>query len=181
VSVERQIHNLALIGFMGTGKSSVGRMVAAQLRFDFVDTDQLIENRTGKKITDIFEQSGEGVFREIERQVVQDLQTLRRTVIATGGGLGANPEHLRSLKEHALVVCLWASADVIWHRVRTQSHRPLLHGADPMEKIRELLAAREPIYRQADVLIGTGMRSIKEVAFQVRYQFVAARAGRTTP
>src|SRR2546425_418371 len=85
-----------------------------------------------------------------------------RFVIASGGGLGANPEHLISLKQHALVVCLWASTDVIWERVRSQSHRPLLQGGDPMEKIRELLAAREPFYRQADVLIGTGMRSIKE-------------------
>ena len=179
MSGERQIHNLALIGFMGTGKSSVGRMVAAQLHFDFVDTDHMIESRTGKKITDIFSQAGEAGFREIERHIVTELAKLRRTVIATGGGLGANPEHLTSLKEHALVVCLWASPDVIWERVRTQSHRPLLQGPDPMQKIRELIAAREPIYRQADVLIGTGMRSIKEVAFQVRYQFVSARVRRS--
>ena len=162
---------------MGTGKSSVGRMAAAQLRFDFVDTDHLIESRTGKKIADIFAQSGEAAFREIERQIVADLGKLRRTVISTGGGLGANPAHLASLKQHALVVCLWASPEVIWERVRSQSHRPMLHAApDPMARIRELLAAREPFYRQADVLIGTGMRSLKEVAFQVRYQFVSAQA-----
>ena len=166
---------------MGTGKSSVGRMVAAQLRFDFVDTDHMIETRTGKKIADIFAQSGEAAFREIEQGVVADLQKLRRTVIATGGGLGANVENVKAMKEHALVVCLWAGPDVIWQRVRTQSHRPLLQGTEPMQKIRELLATREPVYRQADVLIGTGMRSIKEVAFQVRYQFVEARAGRAAP
>ena len=166
---------------MGTGKSSVGRMVAAQLHFDFVDTDQMIESRTGKKIADIFVQAGEAGFREIERHVVGELARLRRTVIATGGGLGANPEHVADLKQHALVVCLWAAPDVIWERVRMQSHRPLLQGSDPMLKIRELLASREPVYRQADVLIGTGMRSIKEVAFQVRYQFVSARARRSPP
>jgi shikimate kinase len=175
VSQPRQIHNLALIGFMGTGKSSVGRMVAAQLRFDFVDTDQLIESRSGKRISDIFAQSGEARFREIEKQVVADLGRMRRTVMATGGGLGANPEHLASLKEHALVVCLWASPDVIWQRVRGQTHRPLLQGADPMTKINELLAVRGPVYRQADILIGTGMRSIKEVAFQVRHAFDEGR------
>src|SRR5688572_30035948 len=142
---------------MGTGKSSVGRMVAGQLRFEFVDTDQLIESRSGKRISDIFAQSGEAGFREIENQVVADLADLRRTVMATGGGLGANPEHLASLKEHALVVCLWASPDVIWQRVRGQTHRPLLQGADPMTKINELLAVRGPVYRQADILIGTGM------------------------
>ena len=164
---------------MGTGKSSVGRMVAAQLRFDFADTDQLIENRAGKRISDIFAQSGETGFREIEQQVVADLAQLRRTVIATGGGLGANPDNLTALKEHALVVCLWAAPDVIWQRVRTQTHRPLLQGPDPMNTINELLAARGPIYRQADILISTGMRSIKEVAFQVRHSFEEAR--RRTP
>lgn len=160
---------------MGTGKSSVGRMVAAQLRFDFADTDQLIENRAGKRISDIFAQSGEAGFREIEQQVVADLARFRRTVIATGGGLGANPDNLTALKEHALVVCLWAAPDVIWQRVRTQTHRPLLQGPDPMNTINELLAARGPIYRQADILISTGMRSIKEVAFQVRHAFEEAR------
>lgn len=162
---------------MGTGKSSVGRMVAAHLRFDFVDTDQLIESRTGKRISDIFAQSGETGFREIEQCVVDDLRHMRRTVIATGGGLGANPVHLASLKEHALVVCLWATPEVIWQRVRSQTHRPLLQCPDPMKKISDLLAAREPIYRQADILITTGMRSIKEVAFQVRHSFEEARRG----
>jgi shikimate kinase len=177
VSQPRQIHNLALIGFMGTGKSSVGRMVAAQLRFDFADADQLIEARTGKRISDIFAQAGESGFRQIEKQVVADLAHLRHTVIATGGGLGADPENLASLREHAVVVCLWASADVIWERVRGQTHRPLLQGGDPMAKIQDLLAVRGPIYRQADVLIGTGMRSIKEVAFQVRHSFEEMRRG----
>lgn len=160
---------------MGTGKSSVGRMVAAQLRYDFLDTDQLIESRSGKRISDIFAQSGETGFREIENQVVAELATMRRTVFATGGGLGANPEHLARLKEHALVVCLWAAPEVIWQRVRNQTHRPLLQGPDAMNKVCELLEVRGPIYRQADILIGTGMRSIKEVAFQVRHSFEEAR------
>lgn len=160
---------------MGTGKSSVGRMVAAQLRFEFLDTDQLIEARSGKRISEIFAEAGEGGFRKIENEVVAELATMRRTVFATGGGLGANPEHLANLKEHALVVCLWATPDVIWQRVRSQTHRPLLHAPDPMARIRELLEARGPVYRQADILIGTGMRSIKEVAFQVRHSFEEAR------
>ena len=160
---------------MGTGKSSVGRMVAAQLHFDFVDTDQLIESRTGQRISDIFAQSGEAGFREAEQKVVEDLSHMRRTVIATGGGLGANTENLASLKRHALVVCLWATPEVIWQRVRTQTHRPLLQCPDPMKKISDLLAVRGPIYRQADILISTGMRSIKEVAFQVRHAFEETR------
>ena len=85
-----------------------------------------MEARAGKSIADIFAQDGEAAFRELERQVVEDLAQRDRTVIATGGGLGANLDHLASLKRHALVVCLWTTAEVIWERVRHQTHRPLL-------------------------------------------------------
>jgi shikimate kinase len=81
------------------------------------------------------------------------------------------PENLTRLRTHALIVCLWASPEKIWERVRNQSHRPLLRGPDPQAKIRELLATREPFYRQADVLLNTELRSIREVAQQVVHQF----------
>ena len=169
------MHNLVLIGFMGTGKSSVGRLLASHLHFRFVDTDELIESRAGRTVAEIFTQAGEEVFRGIEKQVVIELGKAQKTVISTGGGLAADEENLANLKQHALVVCLWASPEVIWERVHTQSHRPLLRGSDPMSKIRELLAKREPFYRQADVLVNTEMRSIKEVAQQVLHQFHLAR------
>jgi len=171
VNASRTIHNLALIGFMGTGKTSVGRMAATHLHFRFVDTDELIESRAARSIAEIFAQAGEQVFRGIEKQVVAELAKMQKTVIATGGGLAANGDNLASLKRHALVVCLWASPEAIWERVHTQTHRPLLQGADPMVRIRELLAVREPFYKQADVLVNTEMRSIKEVAQQVLHQF----------
>jgi shikimate kinase len=175
VSESRKIQNVALIGFMGTGKSSVGHLVADQLQFTFVDTDELIEKRAGKSISQIFDQDGEAAFREYERQVVAELPTLKRAIISTGGGLGASAENLASLKQHALVVCLWASPQIIWRRVRTQTHRPLLQGDDPKNKIRELLALREPFYRQADVLVNTEVRSVKEVASHVMHEFQLAR------
>src|SRR5438552_14450990 len=100
---------------------------------------------------------------------------MQKTVIATGGGLSANADNLASLKQHALVVCLWASPEVIWERVHSQTHRPLLQGPDGMAKIRELLAKREPFYRQADVLVNTEMRSIREVTQHVLHQFQMAR------
>ncbi|HMC28806.1 MAG TPA: shikimate kinase [Verrucomicrobiae bacterium] len=176
MNASRTIHNLALIGFMGTGKSSVGRIVAAHLHFRFVDTDELIESRAARSIAEIFAQAGEQVFRGIEKQVVAELAKMQKTVIATGGGLSANCDNLASLKGHALVVCLWASPEAIWERVHTQTHRPLLEGADPMVRIRELLGMREPFYKQADVLVNTEMRSIKEVAQQVLHQFNLARS-----
>lgn len=159
---------------MGTGKSSVGHIIAEQLQLTFVDTDKLIEERAGKTISQIFEQNGETAFRDYERAVVKELEQLTRAIISTGGGLGANRENLDSLKRHALVVCLWASPRIIWKRVQGQTHRPLLRGPDPKAKIRELLAAREPIYRQADVLVNTEVRSVKEVAQHVMHEFQLA-------
>jgi shikimate kinase len=176
VSGPRQINNLALVGFMGTGKSSVGRLVADQLRFSFVDTDELIEAHAGKSIREIFAQEGEAAFREREREMVAKLSALKNTVIATGGGLAANEENLTSLKRHALVVCLWASPETIWERVRNQTHRPLLHDPDPLGKIRQLLTDRQPYYRQADVLLNAATRSLQEVAQQVIHQFHLVRA-----
>jgi shikimate kinase len=174
VSTIRPKQNIALIGFMGTGKSSVGQVIAAHLHFTFLDTDHVIEARAGKTISEIFAQQGEPVFRDLENKIVSELETRKKTVISTGGGLPANPANLASLKTHSLVICLWASPEKIWERVRNQTHRPLLAEADPLAKIRALLAEREPYYRQADVLINTEMRSLKDVAQQVIHHFQRA-------
>ena len=163
---------------MGTGKSSVGRLVADQLRFTFLDTDEVIEARAGKSIGDIFAQDGEAAFRAWERRVTEELSARKNTVIATGGGLVASEENLASLKTHALVVCLWATPEKIWERVRHQTHRPLLNDPDPLAKIRQLLLDRQSYYRQADVLMNTATRSLNEVAHQVIHQFNLARSTR---
>lgn len=173
----RHIHNLALIGFMGTGKSSVGQMVAASLHFTFLDTDHDIEVRARKSIGEIFAKDGEPAFREWERRIVQELTQRKKTVISTGGGLPAEAANLASLKSHAFVVCLWASPEKILERVRYQTHRPLLNDPDPLVKIRSLLAVREPFYRQADVLLNTEMRSVREVAQQAIHQFQMVQGG----
>ena len=110
----RRLVNLALIGFMGTGKTTVGRLVAEQLGFEFLDTDEFIQARTGRTIADIFAKEGESAFRALERQMVQELSSREKTVISTGGGLPTNPENLAALKSFALVVCLWASPEKIW-------------------------------------------------------------------
>jgi len=171
----RTYHNIALIGFMGCGKSSVGQLVAEQLQFAFLDTDAWIEQKAGMIISQVFEAHGEAAFRKLESNMVRELATRRHTVIATGGGLGANADHLAALKEHALVLFLWASPEVIWRRVRHHSHRPLLQGPDPLATIQALLAEREPVYRQADVLVNTEQRPLREVAQQVLHHFEQAR------
>jgi shikimate kinase len=178
VNNDRHLVNIALIGFMGTGKTSVGRLVADQLRFEYLDTDDLIQTQTSRTITDIFAKDGEPAFRALEQRIVEELASRTKTVIATGGGLPVNPKNLASLKSHALVVSLWSSPEKIWERVRHQSHRPLLHDEDPQAKIRELLAARAPFYKQTDVLLNTDLRSVREVAQQVVHQFRLEASGR---
>lgn len=175
MTAPRTFQNIALCGFMGTGKSSVGRMVADQLRFDFLDTDTVIEARAGKVIAQIFAEQGEAAFRELERGLVKEMASRTRTVISTGGGLVVDPENLASLKQHAVVICLWASPETLWSRVKNQGHRPLLQAADPLEKIRKLLAERTPFYKQADALVNTELRSARDVALQVLHQYRVAR------
>jgi shikimate kinase len=174
VNSKRVIHNIALVGFMGTGKTSVGRLLAERSGFEFVDTDELIESRAGKKIAEIFEDIGEAAFRQLEKQVVSELADRSRLVISCGGGLAVNQANLDSLKTHALVVCLWAAPDKIWSRVRHQTHRPLLHSPDPQGTIKTLLAQREPFYRQADVIVNTDQRPVKAVAQLVFHHFESA-------
>jgi shikimate kinase len=173
----RHPDNIALIGFMGVGKTSVGKLVAENLRFEFVDTDEIIQSSTGRTIADIFAKDGEAAFRELERRTVEQLSQRTKNVISTGGGLPTFGDNLDKLKSFSLTVCLWASPEKIWERVRHQSHRPLLHDPDPQKKIRDLLAVREPFYKQADVLVNTGLRSAREVALQIALQFKLARRG----
>jgi shikimate kinase len=175
----RHFYNVALVGFMGTGKSTVGNALASMLHLRLVDTDVLIEQRAGKRITEIFAADGEARFREYESEVVRELEEMRGCVISTGGGLVVNPANMESLKKHALVVCLWASPESILARVGHQTHRPLLQGADRLEKIKALLAVREPFYRQADVLLNCERRSPREVAQHVAHQFRIAQPAKS--
>ena len=138
-------------------------------------SNEVIESRTGVKISEIFAQHGEAVFRKFESDLVAEMPAWSGKVISTGGGLVVNPDNLTSLKSHALVVCLWATPETIYQRTKHQSHRPLLQGPDPLGNIRALLAAREAAYKQADVLVNTEQRSLKEIAAHVLHHFRAAQ------
>jgi shikimate kinase len=176
----RRIKNLALVGFMGTGKTTVGQILAHMLRFRFLDTDETVEGKAGRKISEIFAEQGEMGFRALESEVVAELELLEDRVISTGGGLILNPSNLESLKRHALVVCLWAPAEVVMERVGRQIHRPLLRCDDPLARIRELLHERAPAYQQADVLVNSAQRSPREVAQIIAHQFRSAHAADTS-
>lgn len=160
---------------MGVGKSTVGRQLASELEFTFVDTDELIEERTGMPISEIFEQHGEAAFRDLERKLLEEMKDWKDKVIATGGGLVAQPGNLDALKETALVVCLWARPNTIHNRTKHQTHRPILQTEDPEAKIRALLAEREPFYKQADLLVSTELRPVREIAGNVAHHFRQTR------
>ncbi len=167
----RKYENVALVGFMGVGKSTVGHLLAQQLHFEFVDTDRLIEQREGRKIAEIFLTKGEPYFRSLESSLAEEVGARHGVVISTGGGMVVNPGNLEALRRQSLLVCLWASPEVIFERVKNQSHRPLLQSPDPLGKIRDLLQARRPAYMSADVIIGVDFRTPAETARQIASSF----------
>lgn len=139
--------NVVLIGFMGTGKSSVGRRVADSLGFIFVDTDQIVVELAGKPIPRIFAEDGEARFREWETEALRRCAARDRQVIATGGGIVTQPRNLDLLRETGYVFWLKATPEAVLQRVARNRDRPLLQTDDPLATIRELLTARAEWYR----------------------------------
>lgn len=140
--------NIILVGFMGSGKSSIGRLLATKLGFQFVDTDQLIVQQVGLEISAIFERHGEPHFREAETSALGSLAYLERCVVATGGGIVLRERNRALLRELGFVVQLAASEEVILQRVSRNTRRPLLQTADPGATARQMLAERRPFYEQ---------------------------------
>ncbi len=143
--------NLVLIGFMGCGKSTVGRELHERLGYPLVDMDQLIEEKAGKSITQIFEEDGEENFRDIETSVLNELNAPNepRRIISTGGGVIGSEKNRALLRELGYVVWLKAPADVILERTSKNKNRPLLQTDDPMAQIKSLLEIRNPLYEEA--------------------------------
>ena len=159
--------NIILVGFMGTGKTSVGRRLSLRLRMTYVDTDEIIEQTTGRRITDIFAQHGESYFRELESEAVRKVSDLDEHVISTGGGVVLRTRNLEVLKRNGVIFSLTATSEEIWARVKGETHRPLLRAPNPVEKIREMLKAREAYYALADYIIQTDGVSIGQVTNEV--------------
>jgi shikimate kinase len=159
--------NIVLIGFMGTGKSRVGHMVARKLRMRFVDTDDIIVQRLQMPITEIFARIGEPRFREMERQVVAELSDQSGLVIATGGGVPLDETNVANLKRNGIVICLSASPEVIFRRTMRSDTRPLLRGESRRQRIRDLLDSRQVYYAAADHQIDTTARPASAVAREI--------------
>ena len=149
--------SLALIGFMGTGKTEVGKLLAQKLGKDFIEMDALIEKRAEKSIPEIFRQDGEMKFRELEMEVTKSVADQKNAVIACGGGIVLNNINIDRLRQEGVIVCLTASPSTILKRTsKDKDGRPLLAVADRLRQIRELLKFRRPFYeRAADINVST--------------------------
>jgi len=155
--------NLYLVGFMGTGKTTVGRATAQRLGFQFLDSDHEIERQQGRTVAQIFADDGEAAFRRMEREFVEGGHPLHQQVVACGGGLIMPPGMLELLKTKGVVICLHASPETILRRTQHNRSRPLLDVADPLTRIRELQAERDAVYRRAGSTILTDGRPLGDL------------------
>jgi len=161
------MRNIVLVGFMGTGKTGVAKILSARLNMKYVSTDDLIEKKEGISIREIFEKKGESYFRNSEKKVVKDVSLMENSVIDAGGGVVIDPENLKNLKKKGMVVCLRAEPGIILERTKKHIHRPILNVADPREKIKELLESRRPFYEKADHHIDTSAIRAEKVADEI--------------
>ena len=156
-----------LTGMMGAGKTDGGELLAEQLGYEFLDTDNLIKGKAGKPITKIFKEDGEAAFRSMENEVIQSLEGEQEKVIATGGGAVVNPDNRRVLYSLGHVVYLKASARELYLRVKNDTGRPLLQSDDPKGTIQKLLEEREDAYEKADIVIDTELLNVDEVVDKI--------------
>jgi len=159
--------NIYLVGFMGTGKTSVGKEAARRLKRQFVDLDDLIELREKRLIRDIFAKNGEPYFRKIEKKVLREVSAEKGFIVACGGGIVTEKENIKVMKNTGTIICLSASPAVILKRTSGYAHRPLLNVSEPKKQIEVLLKLRAPYYAQADKSIDTSELSIKQVADKI--------------
>ncbi len=153
--------NLYLIGLMGAGKTTVGRLLAKHYGCEFHDSDHEIEARTGVKIPVIFEIEGEAGFRKREEAAIADLTARESIVLATGGGAILSPLNREALRTHGLVIYLRGTPEHLYERTRHDRNRPLLQTTNPLEKLRELYQQRDPLYREiADIVVDTGRQGV---------------------
>ena len=158
------MNNIVLIGLMGSGKSTVGRLLAKKIGAQFIDTDEVLEYRTGVSVSTIFEIEGELGFRERESKLIEELQVSSCAVIATGGGAVLDPDNREILKKTGLVIYLKAELDTLYDRLKGGKGRPLLEHGDLRKKLKLMLAERQEVYmKSAHVIVETGHVGVDEV------------------
>jgi shikimate kinase len=161
------MRNIVLIGFMGCGKSAVGRMLASRLRLQHLDTDLEIEKVTGKSVAQIFAKDGPIRFRSEENLLLKKLAGKQNLVISTGGGILLNPENVKLLQQDGILIHLYADKEVIYKRVKGKRNRPLLNRGNLKERIKELFETRKDAYNIAELSIDTGKYNLDEIVDQI--------------
>lgn len=170
-SPPKLLFSLALVGLPGSGKSTVGQQLGRRLRLPFVDSDQIIESRTGCPIRVFFEQHGESAFRDLEEQVIQELASGPPSVIATGGGAILRQANRERLTRACHVVYLHSTPQNVYSRLRNDRQRPLLQVADPQAQLRLLFSERDPLYREvAHQVVESGQSRLTTVVDQIAMQ-----------
>ena len=166
---QTQAKNIVLIGFMGCGKSTVGKVLAKRLQLPVEDTDKLIEAREGRTISDIFAKEGEGYFRDLETGLLQEISAESKVrILSVGGGTPVRPENRGLIKQCGMVIYLRVRPETVYGRVKHDAKRPLLQCDDPLGKIRELMASREDAYSEcADNIIDVDEMSVEMVVEEI--------------
>jgi len=159
--------NIYLVGFMGTGKTSVGRELAKKKKWQFIDFDELIELKEKRAIREIFAKNGEPYFRRLEKMVLKEVSKEKKFVVACGGGIVLDKDNIKTMKQTGIIICLTAQPAVILERTRAFCHRPLLNVNNPRKQIELLFKLRSPYYAQADKTIDTSKLSIKETVEKI--------------
>lgn len=159
--------NIYLVGFMGTGKSTVGKALADKMGKIFKDLDELIEKRESKKIVDIFEEKGEEYFRMLESEIIDEISKTKNYIVATGGGAVVNPVNFQNLKESGVLISLVASPEAVYERVKDSKERPLLNVENPIEEIKRMMFERAYFYIKSDYIVETTDRSIEEIVEEI--------------
>ncbi len=166
---------VALVGLPGSGKSTVGRHLARRLGLKFIDSDHVIEQRLGCSIRSYFEREGEEAFRDIEQAVIDELTRTHDGVLATGGGAVLREANRQHLRDRGHVVYLRSAPEEVFRRLRHDANRPLLQVGDPLARLRDLYAARDPLYREtAQFVIETGRPSVATLANMIQMQLELA-------
>jgi len=165
----------SLVGLPGSGKTTVGRQLARRLQLPFVDSDHAIEARLGCSIREFFEREGEAKFRDVEEEVIDSLTTGPTGVLSTGGGVVIRPANRQHLRERGQVIYLKSTPEELFRRLRHDVNRPLLQVADPLSRLRDLYATRDPLYREiAHFVLETGRPSVATLVNMILMQLELA-------
>jgi len=165
------VKRIVLIGFMGTGKTAIGKRLAKILGFRFLDIDSIIETREKKSISQIFQDRGEPFFRDLEKKIIEEISSSQGVVIATGGGAVLNRANRDKLKQGGWVVCLTATPEKIQERTSRRTIRPLLTGKEPLETIKNLLRERSQAYSKANLIVDTTHGSVSEITEKILTEY----------